>query len=62
MTKTMNTASIKLIVPMEAVDKGEDKIIIYTEAIEGAYIKEINDMEKTKEQDSHRRDAMSAIN
>ncbi len=42
-------ANIRLIVYIEAVDKGEDKIIIYIKAIEGVYIKEINNIEETKE-------------
>ena len=58
----MNTASIKLIIYIKAVDKGKDKAIIYTEAVEGIYIKEINDMEETREQDFSKKDAMSVIN
>ena len=55
-------ASIRLTVYMEAMDKGEDKAIIYIEAVEGIYTKEINDMEETREQDFSRKDAISAIN
>ena len=45
MTRTTNTASIGLTVPME-----------------GVHTEEINNMEEIREQDSHRRDAISAIN
>ena len=62
MTRTTNTASIGLTTYTEATDKGEDKATGRIEAEEGVYTKEINDMEETREQDSHRRDAMSAIN
>ena len=62
MIRTINTASIGLTVPMEAVDKGEDEIIVYIEAVEGVYTKETNDMEETREQDFSRRDAMFVIN
>jgi len=58
----MNTASIGLTVYIEAADEGKDKVTVYIEAIEGTYIKEINDMEETREQDFSRRDAISAIN
>src|SRR6266705_690610 len=44
MTRTMNTASIRLTVYMEAADKGKDKATVHTEAVEGIYTKEINDM------------------
>ena len=55
-------ASIGLTTPMEAMDKGKDKTIIYTKAVEGAHIKEINNMEETKEQDSCKRDTISVTN
>ena len=55
-------ASIGLTAPMEAVDEGEDKTTVYTKAMEGAHTKKINDMKETREQDSYKRDAMSAIN
>ena len=60
--RTTNTASIGLTIYIEAVDEGKDKATIYTEAVEGAHTKEINDMEETREQDFSRRDAISAIN
>ena len=47
---------------MEATDKGEDKTTIYIEAIEGAYTEEINNIEEIREQDSCKRNAISAIN
>ena len=62
MIRTINTASIRLTVYMEAVDKGEDEATVYIEAEEGVYIEEINDIEETREQDFSRRDAMFAIN
>ena len=62
MMRTMNTASIGLTVPMEAIDKGKNKITIYIEAVEGVYTEEINNIKKTKEQDSYRKDAISVIN
>ena len=55
-------ASIRLTIYIEATDKGEDKATIYIKAVEGAYTKEINNMEETREQDFNRRDAISAIN
>ena len=61
-TRTINTASIRLTIYMEAVDKGEDKATVYIEAVEGAYTEEINDIEETKEQDFSKRDAMFMIN
>ena len=48
-TRTINTASITLIIYIEAADKGEDKATIYIEAMEGEYIEEINDIEETRE-------------
>jgi len=61
-TRTMNTASIGLTVYIEAADKGKNKAIVYTKAVEGIYIKEINNIEETKEQDFSKRDAISVIN
>jgi len=49
MIRTINIASIRLIIYIEAVDKGKDKATIYIEAEEGAYTKEINDIEETRE-------------
>ena len=48
MIRTINTASIRLTAPIEATDKGKDETTIYIKAVEGAYIKKINDTEKTK--------------
>ena len=62
MTRTINTASTGLTAPIEAADKAEDKTTIYIEAVEGEHIKEINDMEETKEQDFCRKDIISATN
>ena len=62
MMKTIIIASIGLTAHIEAIDEGEDKATIYIKAVEGVYIKEINDMEETREQDFSRRDAMSVIN
>ena len=60
--RTINIASIRLTAYIEAADKGEDEATVYTEAVEVAYTKEINDIEETREQDSRRRDTISAIN
>ena len=60
--RTINTASIRLITPIEALDKGEDKTTIYIEAVEGVYIKETNDIKETREQDFSRRNTISIIN
>ena len=60
--RTTNTASIRLTTPIEAADKGKDETTIHIKAVEGVYTKEINNMEETREQDSCRRDAISAIN
>jgi len=49
MTRTINTANIGLITYIKAVDEGKDKTIIHTKAVKGAYTKEINNMEETKE-------------
>ncbi len=62
MTRTTNTASIRLTAHIEAADKGEDEATVYTEAVEEVYTEEINDMEETREQDFSRRDAISMIN
>ena len=62
MMRTINTANIGLTAPIEAADEGEDKTTIYIEAVEGVYTEEINNTEKTREQDSHRRDIISVIN
>ena len=62
MTRTINTASIRLTTPMKAVDKGKDKTTIYTKAVEGVYTEEINNIEETREQDFRRRDTISATN
>ena len=58
MIRTINTASIRLTAPIEAADKDENKTTIHIKAVEGVYTKEINNMEKTREQDSRRRDAI----
>ena len=42
-------ASIKLTTYIEAADEGEDEVTVYTEAEEGVYIEEINNMEETRE-------------
>ena len=60
--KTINIANTGLTVPIEAVDKAEDKTTIYTKAVEGEYTKEINNIEETKKQDFCRRDIISIIN
>ena len=62
MIRTTNTASIRLTAPIEATDKNKDKTTIYIKAMEGAYTKKINNTEETKEQNSHRRDIISATN
>ena len=49
MMRTINIASIKLTVPIEAIYEGKDKITIYIEAIEGVYTEETNNMEETRE-------------
>jgi hypothetical protein len=49
MTKITNTASIGLTAPMEAVNKSEDETTVYTKAVEGAYTKELNNIEEIKE-------------
>src|SRR6266700_8324762 len=62
MIRTINTASIRLTIYIKAADKGKDKATIYTEAVEGAYTKEINNIEETREQDFSRKDIISIIN
>ena len=62
MTRTINTASIRLTIPIEAANKAKNKTTIYIKAVEGEYIKEINNTEETREQDFRRRDTISAIN
>ena len=62
MMRTMNTASTGLTVPMEAADKAEDETTVHTEAVEGEYTEEINNIEETKEQDFYRRDIISVTN
>ena len=47
--RTINIASIKLTTPIKAADKGKDKTTIYIKAVEGVYIKEINNIKKTRE-------------
>ena len=47
---------------MEAIDKGKDKTTVYIKAVEGVYTKEINNMEETREQDSYKKNTISAIN
>ena len=49
MTRTINTASIRLTTPIEAADKGEDKTTVYIEAIKGTYTEETSDIEETRE-------------
>ena len=55
-------ASIGLTIPIEAIDKGKDKTTIYIKAVEGVHTKKTNNMEETREQDSCKRNAISAIN
>ena len=62
MIKTTNMASIGLTTPMEAMDKGENKTTIHTKAVKGVHTKETNDMEETREQDFHKKNAMSITN
>ena len=62
MIRTINTTSIRLTIPIEAIDKDKDKTTVYIEAVEGVHTKKINNTEKTRKQDSRRRDAISAIN
>ena len=62
MTRTINTASIRLTTFIKAADKAKDKTIVYIEAIKGVYIKETNNIEETKKQDSCKRNAISTTN
>ena len=55
-------ASIRLTAPIKAADKGEDKTTVYIKVMEGVHIKEINNIEETREQDSCKRDTISVIN
>jgi hypothetical protein len=48
-------ASIRLTIHIEAVDKVEDKALVYIEAVEEVYTREIN------KQDFSKRDTMSII-
>jgi len=61
MTKNTNTASIRLTVHIEAVDKIEDEALVYIEAVKETHTTGINVIEETKEQDFSKRDAMSTI-
>ena len=61
-TRTINTASIRLTAPIEAADKAKNETTVYIEAVEGEYTKEINNIKETREQDFRRRDTMSVIN
>ena len=61
-TRPVNTASIKLTTPIKAADEGNNKTTIHIKAVEGVYTEEINDIEKVREQDSCRKDTISAIN
>ena len=47
--RIINTANIRLTIPIEATDKGEDKTTIYIKAVEGVHIKEINNTEEIRE-------------
>ena len=49
MTRTINTASIRLTTPIKTADRGEDKTTVYIEAVEGIYTKEINNIKETRE-------------
>ena len=49
MTRTINTASIRLTTPIKATDKGKDKTTIYIKAVEGVHTKKINNTEEIKE-------------
>ncbi len=58
-TKNTNTASIRLTVHIEAVDKVEDEASVYIEAVEETHTTGINVIEETREQDFSKRDAIS---
>ena len=62
MTGTINTTSIRLTIPIEAIDKDKDKTTVYIKAVERVHTKEINNIEEIREQDSYRKNAISAIN
>ena len=62
MIRTINMASIRLTIFIEAADKGKDKTTVYIEAVEGIYTEETSNIEETREQDSCKRNAMSATN
>ena len=62
MTRTINTASIRLTAPIKAADKSKDEITVYIEAVEGVHTEKINNIEETREQNSCKRDAISATN
>ena len=47
-TRTTNTASIRLTVPIEAADKTKNKNTVYIKAVEGEYTKEINNIKEIK--------------
>ena len=49
MTRTTNTASIRLTAPIEAADEGKDKTTVYIKAVEGVYIKKINNIKEFRE-------------
>ena len=51
MMRTINIASIRLTIPIEAVDKSKDKTTIYIKAVEGVYTKEIDNTKEIREQD-----------
>ena len=44
----MNIASIGLTVSIEAADKGKNKTTVYIKAVEGVYIKKINNIEEIR--------------
>ena len=62
MMRTINTASIKLTAHIKAINKDKDKTTVYIKVVEGVHTKKINNMEETRERNSHRRDTISAIN
>ncbi len=59
MTENTNMASIGLTTHIEAIDKVEDKALVYIEAVEETHTTGINVIEETREQDFSKRDAMS---
>ena len=60
--RLINIASIRLTISIKVMDEGKDKTTVYIKAIEGVYTEEINNIKETREQDSHKRDTISAIN